>query len=109
MDKASTDINEMHLKSGDLVRFHDWGSGGYLFGLIMEKEDEIYHSKLNIWRPMDLYYLQAHGIDDVMVIDSLDKVEDYELSEFKDFLQELIKRNMYCPDADPLLKSINVA
>ena len=32
------------LKVGDLISYHDWTSGGFLFGVIVEHEDEYYHS-----------------------------------------------------------------
>jgi len=36
------------LKAGNLVRFYDWGIGEFLFGVIIEYENKLYHSKLNI-------------------------------------------------------------
>ena len=48
------------LKVGDLISYHDWTSGGFLFGVIVENEDEYYHNKLNIWRrPDSIHWLQA--------------------------------------------------
>ncbi len=39
-------INKLFI--GYLIRYYDWAFGGFLFGVIIEKEDE-----LNIWRPKD--------------------------------------------------------
>lgn len=75
------------LKVGDVIRFHDWGVGGFLFGIIIEHEDELYHSKLNIWRPRDIYFLQAHGIDHIDVILSMKEIRESELHDFKDIIE----------------------
>ena len=53
-------MDKNELKVGDVISFHDWCVGGFLFGVIIEYEDELYHSKLNIWRPRGIYFLQAH-------------------------------------------------
>ena len=44
-------MNKSDLEIGDVIKFHDWGSGGFLFGIIVEQDDDLYNSKLNIWRP----------------------------------------------------------
>jgi len=89
-------MDKTKLKIGDLIRFHDWGIGGYLFGVIIEKEDEIFHSKLNIWRPRDVYYLQSHGIDNIRVINNIGNVKSYEKDEFYKFLNVIKNNNIFC-------------
>ena len=84
------------LKVGDLIRFHSWGVGGFLFGVIIEHEDDLYHSKLNIWRPKDIYYLQDHGIDAIELINDIRDVKDYDLHDFQDLLNDIKKNRVYC-------------
>lgn len=81
-------MDKNKLKVGDVIRFHDWGVGERLFGIIVEYEDDLYHSKLNIWRPKDIYFLQAHGIDKIEIIQSFEKLSEYKQRE----LQEIIKK-----------------
>ena len=89
-------MNKNDLKVGDVIRFHDWGSGGFLFGIIIEQEDDLYHSKLNIWRPKDIYYLQGHGIDNITVIKDVETVvKEYEIEEFQDLMKAAQERNVY--------------
>jgi len=79
-----------------VIRFHDWGSGGFLFGIIIEQEDNLYYSKFNIWRPKDIYYLQGHGIDNITVIKDVDAVvKEYEIEEFQDLIKAAQERNVY--------------
>jgi len=80
-------MDKNKLKVGDIIRFHDWGVGGYLFGIIVEYEDDIYHSKQNIWRPKDIYFLQVHGIDNIKLIQSFERLSEHLQRE----LQEIIK------------------
>lgn len=80
-------MDKNELKVGDVISFHDWCVGGFLFGVIIEYEDELYHSKLNIWRPRGIYFLQAHGIDGIEVIQSIKDVEEYRLHDFKNFIK----------------------
>lgn len=49
-------MDKSELKVGDVIRFHDWGVGGRLFGVIVEHEDDLYRSKLNIWRLKDIFF-----------------------------------------------------
>ena len=83
------------LKVGDLISYHDWTSGGFLFGVIIEYEDELYHSKLNIWRPKGIYYLQDHGIDAIELINDIKDVEDYALHDLQNFLRDIKNNNIY--------------
>lgn len=87
-------MEKSELKKGDVIRFHDWGVGGYLFGIIIEYEDELYHSKLNIWRPRDIYFLQAHGIDNIEVIHSLEGLSEYELRDLQDIINNARDKNI---------------
>ena len=80
-------MDKNELKVGDVISFHDWCVGGFLFGVIIEYEDELYHSKLNIWRPRGIYFLQANGIDGIEVIQSIKDVEEYRLHDFKNFIK----------------------
>lgn len=83
------------LEIGNVIRFHDWGTGGFLFGIIIQHEDDLYHSKLNIWRPKDIYYLQAHGIDDIALIKDTTDINEYELYDFRNLVKEAHERNLY--------------
>lgn len=84
-------MNKSDLKVGDVIKFHDWGVGGFLFGIIVEHEDDLYCSKLNIWRPKDIYFLQAHGIDNIELIasekDVKEYVKEYEMEDFLDLIK----------------------
>lgn len=89
-------MDKSKLKVGDLIRFHNWGCGGFLFGVIIEYEDDIFPGKLNIWRPRDIYFLMDHGIDAIELIRSEHDVEDYEMVEFQEFLSEVKRNNIFC-------------
>lgn len=88
-------MNKQDLKVGDVIRFHDWGTSGFLFGIIIEQEDDIYHSTLNIWRPRDIYFLQAHGIDAITLIKDESDIEEFELCDFQNIIEEAHVRNLY--------------
>ena len=83
------------LKVGDLISYHDWTSGGFLFGVIIEHEDEYYHSKLNIWRsPNSIHLLEA--VDAIEIIEKIEDVKDYRLHDFQDFLKRVEEHNIQC-------------
>lgn len=88
-------MEKSKLKAGDVIRFHDWGVGGFLFGVIIEYEDELYHSKLNIWRPKDIYFLQAHGIDHIDVIKSVEEIRESELHNFTEIIEATKNRKVF--------------
>lgn len=88
-------LNKNDLKVGDVIRFHHWGSGGFLFGIIIEQEDDLYHSKLNIWRPKDIYYLQGHGVDNITLIKDKADIKEYEIEDFQDLIKKAQVRNVY--------------
>lgn len=88
-------MDKNDLKVGDLISFHDWGVGGFLFGVVIEYEDKLYHNKLNIWRPKDIYFL-AHGIDSIKLIEKMEDVEEYRLHEFKRFIEDVNKNRIDC-------------
>lgn len=88
-------MNKKDLNVGDIIRFHDWGVGGFLFGIIVEQEDNLYHSKLNIWRPKDIYYLQAHGIDEITLIKDETDINTYELHDFQDLIRNAEAQYIY--------------
>ena len=83
------------LKVGDLISYHDWTSGGFLFGVIIEHEDEYYHSKLNIWRsPNSIHLLEA--VDAIEIIEKIEDVKDYKLHDLQDFLKRVEEHNIQC-------------
>ena len=83
------------LKVGDLISYHDWTSGGFLFGVIIEHEDEYYHSKLNIWRsPNNIHLLEA--VDAIEIIEKIEDVKDYRLHDLQDFLKRVEEYNIQC-------------
>lgn len=88
-------MNKSDLEIGDVIRIHDWGSGGFLFGIIVEQDDDLYNSKLNIWRPKGIYYLQAHGIDGITLIKDETDVKEYEIKEFQALIKETQERDVY--------------
>ncbi len=88
-------MDKNKLKVGDVIRFHDWGVGGFLFGIIIEHKDELYHSKLNIWRPKDIYFLQAHEIDHIDVIQSIEEIRESELHYFYDIIEVARNNNIF--------------
>ena len=83
------------LKVGDLISYHDWTSGGFLFGVIIEYEDEHYHSNLNIWRsPNSIHLLEA--VDVIEVVERIEDVKDYRLHDLHDFLNRVKQYNIFC-------------
>lgn len=88
-------MDKRKLKLGDVIRFHDWGVGGFLFGVIIEYGDELYHSKLNIWRPRDIYFLQSHGIDHIDVIQSMEEIRESELYDFFGVIEAARNNNIF--------------
>ena len=87
-------LDKKELKIGDVISFHDWRIGGQLFGIIIDYKDELYHSKLNIWRPKDIYFLQAHGIDNIEVIHSLEGISEYKLRDLQDIIKRAQDKNI---------------
>lgn len=88
-------IDKSKLKPGDLIMYHDWFSGGFLFGIIVEHEDEYYHNKLNIWRsPSSIHWLQA--VDAIEIIEKIEDVKHYKLHDFHDFLSVIKEHNIQC-------------
>ncbi len=51
-------MDKNKLKVGDVIRFHDWGVGGFLFGVMIERNDILYHSQLNNCMTKDIYFLK---------------------------------------------------
>ena len=72
------------LKIGDIIKFHSWGVGGVLFGIIVEDAEE----GIVIWRPKTTYSLKIGGIDNIITIKEKEDIKDY---EFHDLLAEVIK------------------
>lgn len=72
------------LKIGDIIKFHSWGVGGFLFGIIVEDAEE----GIAIWRPKTTYSLKIGGIDNITIIEKKEDIEDY---EFQDLLAEVVK------------------
>lgn len=88
MDKAD-------LRIGDVIRFHCWGNGGFLFGIIVEQEVKPFSGKQNIWRPLEMYALQQHGIDEITLIKDESDVNEYELHDFRDLIRESVDKNIH--------------
>lgn len=88
-------MNKDDLEIGDVIEFHSWEIGGFLFGIIIEHEDDLYHSKLNIWRPKDVYYLQSNGIDGITLINGEEDIKEYNLYDFRDLLREAVDNDIY--------------
>lgn len=94
MQNKNEEVDKDELRVGDVIRFHSWYVGGFLFGIIIEQEDELYHSKLNIWRPRDIYYLQSHGIDGIKIIHSFEELSVYQSMDLKDIINEAKNSNI---------------
>ena len=88
-------MEKEELEIGDLIRFHSWEVGGSLFGVIIEYEDEVYHSKLNIWHPSGIYFLKSYGIDSINVIYFSEEIYDYEQHDFKNIIKESKRNNIF--------------
>lgn len=79
------------LKVGDIIKFHSWGVGGFLFGIIVEDAEEgiiIWRPGIIIWRPKTTYSLKIGGIDNITIIKKKEDIEDY---EFHDLLAKVVK------------------
>lgn len=87
------DKEDLHI--GDIIRFHCWGNGGFLFGIIIEQEVKLFTGKLNIWRPLAMYALQQHGIDGITLIKDESNVNEYELHDLRDLIKEAQNRGVY--------------
>lgn len=89
------------LKVGDVISFHSFAVGEFLFGIITEakESDEEFNSYFRIWRLKMLWYFG--GIDTISLIKSIDDVDDYKRREFVDFITTAKKLNIqYCLDID---------
>ena len=83
------------LKVGDVIRFHNWGVGGFLFGLITEcKEEERTHNTIHIWRARSHFSL--NDVDAITLIEKIEDVKGYESHDFQDFLNDIKSNNMKC-------------
>lgn len=80
----STLKEKSKLKVGDIIKFHSWSVGGFLFGIIVEDAEE----GIAIWRPKTTYSLKIGGIDNITIIEKKEDIEDY---EFRDLLAEVVK------------------
>lgn len=72
------------LKVGDIIKFHSWGVGEFLFGIIVEDAEE----GIIIWRPKTTYSLKIGGIDNITIIEKKEDIEDY---EFHDLLAKVVE------------------
>lgn len=72
------------LKVGDIIKFHSWGVGGFLFGIIVEDAEE----GIIIWRPKTTYSLKIGGIDNITIIEKKEDIEDY---KFHDLLAKVVE------------------
>lgn len=81
--KNNVSVND--LKAGDLIYFHNWGIGGFIFGVVSENEDGLY-----VWRPKSNYALES--VDAIEIIENIEDVKSFALYDLIEFLDE-IKRN----------------
>lgn len=82
-------IEKNKLKVGDLILFHNWGIGGFLFGVIVECEDGY-----NIWRSKSNFSLD--NVDGIELIEKVEDVKDYALHDFHDFINDINEHGIYC-------------
>lgn len=83
------------LKVGDLIWFHNWGVGGFLFGVIVECEEEPRtHNTVRIWRVRSNFSLNS--VDGIELIEKIEDVKDYALHDLQDFLNDVKEHNIYC-------------
>ena len=75
------------LKVGDLIYFHNWGIGGFIFGVVSENENGLY-----VWRPKSNFALES--IDSIEVIEKIEDVKSFALHDFIEFLDEAKKNNI---------------
>ena len=96
MEEKSKEItNKNELKIGDVIRFHNWGVGGFLFGLITECEEEPRtHNTTHIWRARSHFSL--NNVDAITLIENIKDIKEYELYDFQDFLNDVKENNMKC-------------
>ena len=85
--------NKNELKIGDIIRFHNWGVGGFLFGLIAECEEEPHtHNMTHIWRARSHFSL--NDVDTITLIENIEDIKGYELHDFQNFLNDVKGNNM---------------
>ena len=85
--------NKNELKIGDIIRFHNWGVGGFLFGLIAECEEEPHtHNMTHIWRARSQFSL--NDVDAITLIENIEDIKGYELHDFQNFLNDVKGNNM---------------
>lgn len=87
-------MNKDELKIGDLIKFHSWAVGGFLFGVIIPYKDELHQKDVCIWRPRGLYSL--YESDGISVINNSNDIEDYEMYELNNLLMEIKRNNISC-------------
>lgn len=87
-------VNKDELKIGDLIKFHNWAVGGFLFGVIVPYKDEWYQKDVCIWRPRRLYSLCES--DGISVINNNNDIKDHEIRELNDLLTEIKRNNISC-------------
>ena len=70
--------NKNELKIGDVIRFYNWGEGGFLFGLITECEEEPHtHNTTHIWRARSHFSL--NDVDAITLIENIKDIKEYEI------------------------------
>ena len=78
------------LKVGDLIRFHNWGVGGFLFGVIVKCKEK----GCRIWRARSSFSL--NDVDGIELIEKVEDVKDYALHDLQDFLNDVNEHGIYC-------------
>lgn len=82
------------LKLGDIIYFHSWGVGGFLFGIVTDSdEDEVFFDKLKIWRKGNSYRIDE--IDEVELIKVINDVKEYALYDFENIINNAKRENVY--------------
>lgn len=76
-----------NLQIGDVVKFHDWTSGGFLFGVIYNKEI--------IWRPLAVYPIWSKGIDGIQVLRTKSDIEEYQHNDLANILSIAKSRGIH--------------
>lgn len=76
------------LKSGDVIYFHNWGVGGFLFGIIIRADN----NELKVWRARSKFCID--DIDAVELIKSAVDTKGYLLHDLQDIINDAKANNI---------------